>query len=398
MHDVPASDTCGRRLSDRKRWYMKVSPHVLWTLLRKPAWLDAWMRTSADWNHDIADRRDLNNGLARHDDGVHPCESPFYFEWWYFDVSLSDDSALTFIFHLTDLIKPASPTGSLSVSFFRPGQPPWYMFIPYPRQAITASTQECDVRMGKNRCWIDPDGTYHVLVDEPGVKAEIAFESLMPGWQPGDGKIRFGSPQRFFSWVVPQPRAKAVGWVQLGNERWQVEGVGYHDHNWGTVSLVETLNAWSWGRVYLDDYTLVFADMRLSPCYAPARPMPLMLAYQDEIIFSAFLDKCAPIDPQRDFITIPERNLPPAGWRLTWQGAEGQFDLTLKTRHILERTDLLQNRRPLVKDLISRLVAHPYYLRCVTDAEGQFMLRQSGRSSEGRAICEQMVLRTPRQV
>jgi hypothetical protein len=78
---------------------------------------------------------------------------------------------------------------------------------------------------------------------------------------------------------------------------------------------------------------------------------------------------------------------------LVWQNATDGLDLTLKTRHMLERSDLIQNHHPIVRELIGRLVAHPYYLRCIASAEGTLALDGRRRSLRGTAICEQMVLR-----
>ncbi len=375
---------------------MNISPHILWTLLRKPVWLESMFKSPAHWDRDITSQSATNNLLTRRDDAAHLYESPFYFEWWYFDISLPDGAALVFIFHLTDLIRPAAKTGSLNVSFFRPGRPGWTQFTPYPRHEITASATECDVQMGKNRCWVDPEGVYHILIDEPEVKAAVTFAPLVSGWRPGDGTIKFGDPQRFFSWVVPQPRAKVTGYVQLQDSRWEIEGVGYHDHNWGTVSLIETLNAWSWGRIYMDDYTLIYADMLLSPRYSPSRSMPFLLADKKQPLVSSFLHENAALDSHHDFLFAPDKVQQPKGWNLSWHQANGGFDLTLRTKHVLEQADLIRDHHPLVRKIIGSLLAHPYYVRCVTDVEGEITFQ--GKTvwiPKGKAICEQIVLRTP---
>jgi hypothetical protein len=376
---------------------MYISPHVLWTFLRKPAWLDAMMRASAYWDWDIAIQSGASSSiLTRREDGAHPCGSPFYFEWWYFDIFLPSGAVLTVIFHLTDLIKPAAKTGSLNVSFFRPDQPTWMQFTRYPRHEIIASSAKCDVRMDRNRCWIDPNDVYHILIDEPQIKAEITFNSLVPGWRPGNGTIRFGNPRCFFSWVVPQPRAEVTGYIQLQSTRWEIEGIGYHDHNWGTVSLIEALNAWSWGRVYMDDYTLVYADMHLSPRYTPSRPMPFLLACREQLLISSSLDENVALAPQLDFLFAPSRVQSPGGWNLSWQRASEWFNVTLRTKYVLEKTDLIQGHHPLIKKVIAGLVAQPYYVRCVAEIEGEFAFRgRTAHISKGQAICEQIVLRTP---
>jgi hypothetical protein len=370
---------------------MGVSPHVLWTILRKPAWLEAMLKTPVHWDRDLAVRPG-ENILTRRDDGAHPCRSPFYFEWWYFDISLPDGAALTFSFHLTDLIKPASKTGSLSMSFFGPDQPTWKQFTRYPRYAITASSAECDVRIGGNRCWIGPDDVYHVLIDERQIKAEITFDSLVPGWRPGNGTFQFGNPQHFFSWAVPQPRAQVTGYIQLQGTRREIEGIGYHDHNWGTVSLLDTVSEWSWGRVYLEDYTCVFADVCLSPRYGDARAMPFTLFQGDQVLISSFLQRNEPLDPGRDFLHHPKTVQFPEGWHLYWENPDERLVLKLRTQHVLEKTGLLLGS-PIRRWIIERLVAHPFYIRCYAAAQGEWKHGQQTDALQGHAIYEQTSLR-----
>jgi hypothetical protein len=126
--------------------------------------------------------------------------------------------------------------------------------------------------------------------------------------------------------------------------------------------------------------------------------MPFLLARGDQVLVSSFLTGNAALDPGRDFLFAPDHVQYPGGWSLGWQQGSECISLTLTTRHVLEKTDLLQDRRPLVRKVIDALVAHPYYVRCVTDVEGELALDgDASWVSGGRAICEQMVLRVPRK-
>jgi len=338
----------------------------------------------------------MSGVLSPDDDGVHPDASPFYLEWWYFDVLLPDDSALAFVFHLTDLLRPASKSGSLSTMVFHPGRQPYAQFTRFARREIAASSFRCDIGMGANRCWLDDAGVYHVSVNDGVVEAEIAFESLTAGWKPGSGRIEFGRRGRFFAWVVPQPLAQARGFVRVGGVRREIDGIGYHDHNWGTVSLIDALSAWSWGRIYADDWVVVYADMHLASRYTPSRARPFLAAHVSGRTISSFLHQCRPLDDRTDFVRMPDRVERPMGWGLAWKGEADSLDLRLTTTHVLERTDLIQGQHPWIRWMVDRLVAHPYYLRCVAAVEGTLTWGgQVEQVSGGRAICEQMVLRAP---
>ncbi|NIV13305.1 MAG: hypothetical protein GWN62_19080 [Aliifodinibius sp.] len=373
---------------------MNISPKVLWALLRKPRWFLNFVKSKAEWGTFAEEARNFQNMLTRRDDGAHPHSSPFYFEWWYFDIIMSDNSVLVIIFHLTDLIKPAAKKGSVNISYYHPRDKGWTHFIPYSREFIEADVDECNVRIGTNFCKIDQNGNYIVHIDEPGISGDICFLEAAPGWRPGNGAIYFGNPEKYFAWVVPQPRAKVNGKLCCDGKNWEIKGKGYHDHNWGTVSIIETLTSWSWGRVYMDDITLIYADMLLSPQYVPARALPFLLVNGSEFLVNGFLSDHAPVDIDQDFLTSPQNVHKPIGWYLNWEQQSGSFELQLTTQYVVEYSDLLRNHHPKIRKLIDLFVAHPYYIRCLTEVEGEIKLKGLHRKIDrGHAVCEQMVLR-----
>ncbi|MCX6068488.1 MAG: hypothetical protein NT121_22525, partial [Chloroflexi bacterium] len=67
--------------------------------------------------------------------------------------------------------------------------------------------------------------------------------------------------EQYFCWIVPVPKGTVTGRIKHGNQTYFFLGVGYHDHNWASVSLSEKIQSWQWGR-YLDaDLALIFASV-----------------------------------------------------------------------------------------------------------------------------------------
>lgn len=370
----------------------KLTPSVFWTLLRKPHWLQVATQRRATWpsQTQVADWR--NNIPTSRDDGTHFSDSPFYFEWWYFDAVFAQDVALSVILHLTDLIKPASTQGSVNVSVFGRGKLIWSRFIPYSQDRIQTFSDICDVRIGRNRCWAEDDDVYGVHIEEADLQADMLFKTTTVGWRPGNGRFQFGGKDSFFSWIVPQPRAKVQGKIVIQGEKKRVNGWGYHDHNWGTVSLLDTVSKWSWGRMYLEDYTCVFADIHLSTRYGGTRLMPYAFFQGDQALVSSFLQRNEPLDPDRDFLRRPWAVQPPKGWCLYWKGAGEQLTLELKTQHVLEKADLLGGS-PIRRWITEKLIAHPYYIRCYVSAQGEWKHRKQSHALKGHGIYEQISLR-----
>jgi hypothetical protein len=61
-------------------------------------------------------------------------------------------------------------------------------------------------------------------------------------------------------WAVPLPKAKVEGYLKIKDRKISVQGIGYHDHNWG-YSLTTSLNnlGWFWGRIMGESLSLTWA-------------------------------------------------------------------------------------------------------------------------------------------
>ncbi len=61
--------------------------------------------------------------------------------------------------------------------------------------------------------------------------------------------------------VFPAPRMKIKGKLIIDQKEKEIEGEGYHDHTWGTTSLVYSHKEWHWGRIYTDEFTAFFSEV-----------------------------------------------------------------------------------------------------------------------------------------
>lgn len=67
--------------------------------------------------------------------------------------------------------------------------------------------------------------------------------------------------------VFPAPRIKVNGKLIIDQLQMELEGEGYHDHTWGSTSLVYTHKEWHWGRVFTDEFTVFFTKVFPSDDY-----------------------------------------------------------------------------------------------------------------------------------
>ena len=61
--------------------------------------------------------------------------------------------------------------------------------------------------------------------------------------------------------VFPTPRMKINGKLIIDQSQIELNGEGYHDHLWGTTSLIYSIKKWHWGRIYTDKFTALFAEV-----------------------------------------------------------------------------------------------------------------------------------------
>ena len=65
------------------------------------------------------------------------------------------------------------------------------------------------------------------------------------------------------SWTVALPKAKVSGEINLNKKKLNVNGIGYHDHNWNYTFLT-ALNygkAWYWGKIRSKNINIVWANI-----------------------------------------------------------------------------------------------------------------------------------------
>ena len=185
---------------------------------------------------------------------------PHFFEWWYFDVALPDGGWLVAIFH-SALFNVGDHRPTLDLRYYPPDGAPVVAVGRFPRREYEADRDRFRVRVGES--WAaEENGGYHLHLSQGSLAAELTFSPRLPGWRVGTGRL-FADPVsgRFFNWVVPAPCARVEGWLRVGGERRPVEGVGYHDHNWGNFYLPTAFQSWYWGRVWGGKWTLVFGDL-----------------------------------------------------------------------------------------------------------------------------------------
>ncbi|MCK4243005.1 MAG: hypothetical protein KAX23_05605 [Dehalococcoidia bacterium] len=220
--------------------------------------------------------------LDRIDDAFHGQPPPHGFEWWYFDAIFDNGYSMVTSWHIGEMETANLEYRLIVFSIYDPDGKKTDAGVEFPASAVFASTETCDVKMGDNHLHGEfPRHEIHFRSGDMG--ADLIFENLTQGIRPPpDGVMHFGrEPDKYLGWAIAQPRARVAGKLILAGEEIPVNGVGYHDHNWGKVPLQELLEHWYWGRLFLPDHTVIYAVGRM-PESLGYEKMAMLIAIKGE--------------------------------------------------------------------------------------------------------------------
>ncbi len=319
--------------------------------------------------------------VQRSDNALHPHASKWAFEHWYYDARL--DTGHTVVVFLQKR-RPEEPPGSkpvVEVVVYFPDGTRRQIIKHYPHMAFEASAEQCQVRIGHNTAELvgdDPLPVHRVKVSEDGVEFDLTFTNEVPSWMPGQGWTKYGAVD-FFGWVVPGPRAAVSGTVVIDGESIEASGIGYHDHNWGVGNMTRVIDRWHWGRLYTEDFSVIYAMVKTQKRFDHHQSQPLMLAHKGEIILST--GELTLTEGPLQYDSDARRSYPT--WiRMETEAAvdgvsDAKVDLRMDVRQVIHGHDLLDDipvvgtkvGGAILKPIIHKVVGHPGYFRFLSDFE-----------------------------
>lgn len=296
---------------------------------------------------------------------VHLSSGGAAFEHWYFDAQLDDGHTVVAFLNKRRPEDPPRCRPWVEIIIYAPDGTRREIAKKYPRRESFFSEEKCDVRIGKNtaRVSFPEDGglpSYHVFIEEEDVTFDLTFTNELQPWMPGRGETHFGA-KHSFGWIVGAPRASVTGTVKLGATTIDATGRGYADHNWGVGDMKRVIDCWHWGRLYVDDYSLLYASVKTQEKFGSHAIQPLMLAHNDSIVLST--GEVEFTTGPTAFDEVANRSYP------TWISlvVPGSLELRLDVQRVLHAHDFLDDipvvGSKLLRPLAYRLIGHPGYFR-----------------------------------
>jgi len=224
----------------------------------------------------------LKYQLISIDDARHEFPADECFEWWYLDASFDNGYSFVTSWQMENMkFRGAlTPYRLIEFAIYDPQGKKTSALPTFKADNYSASKKSCDVRMGNNHLRGDYP-RYDIDFLEGDLGCKLSFENLTQGYKDPPEGVKYFSrkPDRYIGWAIAQPKAKVTGKLIVKGKEIPVNGVGYHDHNWGNCRIPDLYNFWHWGRFLSTDYTFVYAVGETSDI-TERRPQSKIIAFK----------------------------------------------------------------------------------------------------------------------
>lgn len=297
----------------------------------------------------------LTHDIRQFEDGLHtdPNESGSY-EWWYFDSHLDNGSKLVITFFTKDA---ASPKGGLApqiaMDLDLPDGRSINKSMPFSPDLFSASKESCDVRIGSNAFRGDLH-SYHITATIEELTVDVTLTGEVESWRPGTGYIYYGrEEERYFAWLPAVPKGKVMATYSVNGESTSAEGHGYHDHNWGNVSMPSVVNNWYWGRGSAGPYTFITSHITSEKRYGYSETNPFMIAKDGKVL----ADDDRKVSFSKSGIHIDEQTHKPVAdiHSYTYRDGDSEYTIAYHREHTILRNYFIDGV-PGFKKLLARLM------------------------------------------
>jgi len=193
------------------------------------------------------------------DDAYHISSHLANIEWWYFDAVFTNGYSIHVGFRTYNIKKFGMVqsrvniykngkivSDELKIDFFSK----FFIDSNYPTIKINNKTI---VHFDEESFEKDKQWRYRINLSIKDKEVNLLFIGSTKGW-----KIETADT----NWVVALPKAKVSGKILINGEIIELEGVGYHDHNWG-YSVTTAMNnlGWYWGRISAETMNVTWAKI-----------------------------------------------------------------------------------------------------------------------------------------
>lgn len=338
------------------------------------------------------------------EDGIRNTDDIGNNEVWYFDANLDDGSKVIIGF------RPNSVNGmrkkgfdpNLNLDITRPNGETTQEFAFARMEDSSMSKDKCDVHFGPDYCTGDfKNYDIHIEGTET-LGCDLHYRALTAPFRQGTSALALGENDQFFYTDLSVPKCEVTGTLTYDDKTVEVQGVGYHDHQWMNISPFVAFHHWLWGRMYTDKYIVYIYDFVCSERFDFTRVPYFIVADNEtgEIVFETNGNIQVKTDLQEMSVgkKFPKTSL------YLFDNGDAQAEFSVTWKEILETRDtygdapadkaeaIERATRAGVTDMqkvvggtkedFDRAGIQPNYMRFFAD--GKVKLTKNGKASESK--------------
>jgi hydroxyneurosporene synthase CrtC len=223
--------------------------------------------------------------VAPWEDGARTDNRRGTYEWWYFDAHLEDGADLIVTFMNKDIVSPNdSLTPTIRIDLDLADGRSFQKLATYDPDSWRAASDAADVRIADNRFSGDLH-SYRIQASVEEITIDVTLVGQVPAWRPESGYLLFGANRdKEFAWLPSVPQGDVAATYRIGDEVHETTGIGYHDHNWGNVSLPTIVHDWYWARGQAGPFTVIASLVTAHQRHGYTELPLFMLARNGEMI------------------------------------------------------------------------------------------------------------------
>ena len=322
------------------------------------------------------------------EDGLRTEKKNNQLEWWYFDGKLPDGTIIVCYFWKVHFI---SDRYFIGVNYTTPNGYDNFKIKFFKESEVSFSKDSCNVKMGSNSI-IGNLESYQITIDPndfDGIGFDVILKSNSLPYRPQDGIIKAGS--NYFAWLSAVPNGDFEGKLTFNSKTKQINGSGYHDHNWGNTPLQKLFKSWMWFRGEAGPYTIITSELNAVDGRGGYNIPILYIADNKKVLVNRFGEDGLFTKKSQLIEGVYRKQNEPLFSNLELMTEDG-FQVKIKGENIIDNTLLFDRIKTILP--ISRLMnifnIDPHYTRF----KSKLVIKDtSGAVHEGFGILEIMDLK-----
>jgi hypothetical protein len=238
---------------------------------------------------------------------------------------------------------------------------------------VRIDPQGFGLSFGPNR--IEREGEfYRIRYRGASIQADLTYRILAPGYQQGDGVVRFGKQDQYAYYSFPIPWAEVTGTITRDGKPVELKGMGSMNHDRQVLSPTRFMNRWRVGWFYGTDATVSILRCT-SPDLKGRWIERLMVAEQGRILFSSHKYRYEELDPE----PVPGSPVPcPRRYRIEAVHGDDRLTGSYSLTRLQETKEILADYPYLFRQLAKLITRETWSYRFWADFD--FELRMDGKT------------------